>query len=58
VENEMLKAITNSTPIDIMLLDQTWLGEFAEKGLLTNLTNYIEKWGRASEWYQSNLADG
>src|SRR5690242_408940 len=54
-KNEMLKAITNSTPIDIMLLDQTWLGDFAGKGLLTNLTNYTEKWGRASEWYQSNL---
>jgi len=57
-KNEMLKAITNSTPIDIMLLDQTWLGDFAGKGLLTNLTNYTEKWGRTSEWYQSNLAGG
>src|ERR1051326_4449086 len=28
------------------------------KALLTNLTNYNEKWGRASEWYQSNLAGG
>jgi multiple sugar transport system substrate-binding protein len=57
-KNQMLKAITNGTPTDVMLLDQTWLGEFAEKGLLTDLTNYTEKWGRSSEWYQSNLAGG
>jgi multiple sugar transport system substrate-binding protein len=54
----MLKAITNGTHIDIISLDQIWLGEFAEKGLLADLTNYTEKWGRASEWYQSNLAGG
>jgi multiple sugar transport system substrate-binding protein len=57
-KNQMLKAITNGTPTDVMLLDQTWLGEFAEKGLLTNLSNYTERWGRAPEWYQSNLAGG
>ncbi len=39
-------------------MDQIWLGEFAEKGLLTDLTNYTEKWGRAPQWYQSNLAGG
>ena len=57
-KDQMLKAITNGTPIDVISLDQIWLGEFAEKGLLTDLTNYTEKWGRASEWYQSNLAGG
>src|ERR671936_408622 len=56
--NQMLKAITNGTSIDIVSLDQIWLGEFAQKGLLTDLTNYTEKWGRASEWYQSNFAGG
>jgi multiple sugar transport system substrate-binding protein len=39
-------------------LDQIWLGEFAQKGLLTDLTNYTEKWGRSSEWYESNLDGG
>jgi multiple sugar transport system substrate-binding protein len=54
----MLKAISNGTHIDIISLDEIWLGEFAEKGLLTDLTNYTEKWGRTSDWYQSNLAGG
>jgi multiple sugar transport system substrate-binding protein len=57
-KDQMLKAITNGTAIDIISLDQIWLGEFAEKGLLTDLTNYTEKWGRAPQWYQSNLAGG
>jgi multiple sugar transport system substrate-binding protein len=57
-KDQMLKALTNGTHIDIMSLDQIWLGEFAEKGLLTDLTNYVEKWGRTPEWYQSNLAGG
>src|SRR5919199_1845113 len=57
-EDQMLKAISNGTHIDIISLDEIWLGEFAEKGLLTDLTNYTEKWGRTSDWYQSNLAGG
>jgi multiple sugar transport system substrate-binding protein len=57
-KDQMLEAITNGTAIDIISLDQIWLGEFAEKGLLTDLTNYTEKWGRAPQWYQSNLAGG
>ena len=57
-KDQMLRAITNGTHIDIISLDQIWLGEFAEKGLLTDLTDYTEKWGRAPEWYQSNLAGG
>jgi multiple sugar transport system substrate-binding protein len=57
-KEEMIKTISNGTNIDIISLDQIWLGEFAEKGLLTDLTNYTEEWGRASEWYQSNWAGG
>jgi multiple sugar transport system substrate-binding protein len=57
-KDQMLRAITNGTHIDIISLDQIWLGEFAEKGLLTDLTDYAEKWGRTHEWYQSNLAGG
>jgi multiple sugar transport system substrate-binding protein len=55
---EMLKSVANGTAVDIVLLDQIWLGEFAQNGLLTDLTNYTETWGRAPEWYQSNLAGG
>src|SRR5215212_2506116 len=57
-KDQMLRAITNGTSIDIISLDQIWLGEFAEKGLLTDLADYTEKWGRTSEWYQSNLDGG
>ena len=57
-KNEMLKTLSNGTHIDIISLDQIWLGEFAGKGLLTDLTNYTDKWGRDSEWYQSNWAGG
>ena len=57
-KDQMLRAITNDTNIDIISLDQIWLGEFAQKGLLTDLTNYTEKWGRSSEWYESNLDGG
>lgn len=57
-KDQMLTAIANGTHIDIISLDQIWLGEFAEKGFLTDLSNYTEKWGKISEWYQSNLDGG
>jgi multiple sugar transport system substrate-binding protein len=39
------------------IIDEIWL-EFAGKGLLTDLTNYTEKWGRTPDWFQSNLDGG
>jgi hypothetical protein len=30
----MLAALTDQTPIDLISVDQIWLGEFAEKGPL------------------------
>ena len=42
--------------IDLVSVDQIWLGEFAEKGLIKNLTSEFEHWGRMSDLYQSNLA--
>jgi multiple sugar transport system substrate-binding protein len=36
-------------------VDQIWLGEFAEKGLLGNLTDEFEEWGRMSDLYEANL---
>jgi multiple sugar transport system substrate-binding protein len=53
--DQMLKAFANGTSVDVISVDQIWLGEFAQKGLLTDLTNYTKKWGRLSDWYQSNL---
>jgi multiple sugar transport system substrate-binding protein len=54
----MLQALANGTAIDLVSLDQIWLGEFAQKGLLTDLTNYTNKWGRFSDWYQANWDGG
>jgi ABC-type glycerol-3-phosphate transport system substrate-binding protein len=51
---QMLKALTNQTPIDLISVDQIWLGEFAQSGLLANLTDKAIVWGRGEEWYQSN----
>jgi multiple sugar transport system substrate-binding protein len=53
-----LQSMANETTIDIMTVDYIWLGEFVERGLLTDITNYTKSWGRASEWYQSNWDGG
>jgi multiple sugar transport system substrate-binding protein len=55
---ELLTAMSNQTPIDLISVDQIWLGEFAEKGLLTDLTSRAEIWGRLSEWYEMHLDGG
>ena len=56
--DKILAALTNQTPVDMVSVDQIWLGEFAEKGFLTDLTNRTEKWGRSSDWYQANWDGG
>ena len=54
----ILSALDNKSSIDIISVDQIWLGEFAEKGLLTDLSNYTLQWGRASDWYEVNWDGG
>jgi multiple sugar transport system substrate-binding protein len=54
----ILSALTNKSSVDIISVDQIWLGEFAEKGVLTDLSNYTQRWGRASDWYESNWDGG
>ena len=56
--DEILKALTDQTPIDLVSVDQIWLGEFAQKGLLTDLTALTDSWGRSSDWYQENWDGG
>ena len=52
----LLDSLSNNTNrIDLVSVDQIWLGEFAEKGLLTDLTNMTKKWGRLSDFYEANL---
>src|SRR5215210_2846820 len=53
--NEILDRISHGESVDIISVDQIWLGEFAEKRLLTNLTDEFEEWGRMSDLYEANL---
>jgi multiple sugar transport system substrate-binding protein len=55
---QILSALSNKIPIDLISVDQIWLGDFAERGYLTDLTDYLHKWGRASDWYQANFDGG
>jgi multiple sugar transport system substrate-binding protein len=53
--SNVLNTLSNRTPIDLISVDQIWLGDFASKGFLTDITDRVEKWGRISNWYQSNV---
>jgi multiple sugar transport system substrate-binding protein len=55
--NEILDRLSNGDSVDIISVDQIWLGEFAEKGLLRNLTDEFEEWGRMSDLYEA-IIDG
>jgi multiple sugar transport system substrate-binding protein len=55
---QLLKVMSEGIPIDLITVDQIWLGEFAENGLLTDLTNYTQKWGRSSDWYEIHWDGG
>ena len=54
---QMLKSMANGTSIDLISLDQIWLGEFANKSYIVDLTNRSNRWGGLSDWYQAN-SDG
>jgi multiple sugar transport system substrate-binding protein len=56
--SQLLETLGNKTPVDLVSVDQIWLGEFAEKGYLIDLTDRVKSWGRASDWYQTNFAGG
>jgi multiple sugar transport system substrate-binding protein len=53
---KMLNSLGNKSSIDLVSVDQIWLGDFAERGYLTDLTDRVQSWGRLSDWYQSNIA--
>lgn len=55
---KFLELMSNKSSVDVISVDQIWLGEFASKGLLSNLTDYVEKWERASDWYQEHWDGG
>ncbi len=43
IRPQLLEALTNGTSIDLISIDQIWLGEFVENGLLTDLTDFVQK---------------
>jgi multiple sugar transport system substrate-binding protein len=51
----ILDRLSNGDSVDIVSVGDIWLGEFAEKGLLRNLTDDFQKWGRMSDLYEANL---
>ena len=52
----LLESLSNkTTSIDLASVDQIWLGEFAGKGLLTDLSSMTKKWGRLSDFYEIHL---
>jgi multiple sugar transport system substrate-binding protein len=54
--NKMLNSLGNKSSIDLVSVDQIWLGDFAERGYLADLTDHAQSWGRLSDWYQANFA--
>jgi len=58
MREKLLSAADNHTNVDLITVDQIWLGEFAEKGFLTDLTNYTKTWGRENDWYEANWDGG
>jgi multiple sugar transport system substrate-binding protein len=52
---DRLSTNNSSDPVDIVSVDQIWLGELSGKGLLRNLTADFEQWGRMSDLYEANL---
>jgi multiple sugar transport system substrate-binding protein len=58
MREKLISAAKKHTVVDLISVDQIWLGEFAEKGFLTDLTNYTKTWGRENDWYQENWDGG
>jgi multiple sugar transport system substrate-binding protein len=55
---EFSNAMDNQSAVDITTVDHVWLGEYVEKGYLTDLTEDAQNWGREDEWYSANWAGG
>jgi multiple sugar transport system substrate-binding protein len=51
---KLLEQLTNGDAVDIVSVDQIWLGDFAERGLLNNLTDNFLSWNE-TEMYEANL---
>jgi multiple sugar transport system substrate-binding protein len=55
---QILTGMAGRTPIDLISIDQIWLGEFAEGKFLSDLSNLTQSWNRSSEWFKTNWDGG
>jgi multiple sugar transport system substrate-binding protein len=55
---QILTALSGRSPIDLISVDQIWLGDFASRGYLTDITNRTQGWNRSSDWYEPNWQGG
>jgi multiple sugar transport system substrate-binding protein len=53
--NQILDRLSKGETVDIISIDQIWLGEFAQRALIENLTQKFEEWGRIPDLYEPNL---
>jgi multiple sugar transport system substrate-binding protein len=55
---QILTTMASRSPIDLISVDQIWLGEFAQGGFLSDLTDRAKSWGKEKDWYQTNWDGG
>jgi multiple sugar transport system substrate-binding protein len=53
--DRIFDSLSNGDSVDIVSLSNIWLGNFSGQGLLANLTNEFEQWGRTGDLYEANL---
>ena len=53
--DRIFDSLSNGDPVDIVSLGDLWLGDFAGQGLLANLTDEFEQWGKMGDLYAANL---
>ena len=51
----ILDRLSSGDSLDIVSVGDIWLGEFAELGLLSNLTAEVEQWDKLSDLYEANI---
>ena len=55
---QILTAMAGNMPVDLISIDQIWLGEFAEGGFLHDMTDETKQWNKTSDWYKTNWLGG
>lgn len=52
--DKLITMMIANTPRDLVSVDGIWLGEFAQGGLLKDITEEVKEWGRMDEYYAVN----